>query len=72
MTIEKTVKVKFTDKELIKFIGDRVIELQDDEDWELVSSYSTLNDYTFKIVKNEKPTKTKSPTYGELLGADII
>ena len=53
MTIEKTVHIKFTDEEMIKFIGDRVVDLEDDEEWELVNSYSTLHDYTFKVVKKE-------------------
>lgn len=48
-----TVNVKFTEEELVKFIGDRVVPLEDDEDWELVSSYPSLNNYTFRIIKKD-------------------
>jgi hypothetical protein len=51
MEIEKTINIKFTDEELTAFIADRVIDLKDDETWELVNSYTTINNYTFKIVK---------------------
>lgn len=54
MKIETTIEVKFTDEELTKFIGDRVIPLEDDEDWELVSSYPAINNYIFRIVKKDK------------------
>ena len=54
MIIEKTVNIRFTGKELVKFIGDRVVDLEDDEDWMLVQSYPSLNDYTFKVVKRDK------------------
>ena len=54
MTIEKTINVKFTDKELIKFIGDRVVDLEDGETWELLNSYSYSNEYTFRVIKKDE------------------
>lgn len=48
-----TINIKFTDEELVKFIGDKLIPLEDDEDWELESSYPSLNEYTFRIIKKD-------------------
>ena len=54
MELTKTVNVKFTDDEMVKFIGDRVVDLEEDEEWELINAYSTLHDYTFRVVKKKE------------------
>lgn len=53
MKIEKIVSIKFADEELTKFIADRVLELHDDEDWELIRAYHTLHEYEFRVFKKD-------------------
>ena len=57
MKVEKIVNIKFTEEELIKFIGEKAIYLAEDEDLEIVSYYSSLYEYKFKIVKKEDKQK---------------
>lgn len=54
MIIHKTVEVTFTDEELVELIANEIVPLGRDETWELVNSYTAINNYIFRIVKKDE------------------
>ena len=51
MQKEVTVSIKFSEEELAKFIGDHTVPLDDNETYEVISSYPALGEFEFKIVE---------------------
>ena len=54
MKIKKTIEIKISQEELVDFMAKRVIELDDEEEYVLVSAYSGLGEYTFDIIDTEE------------------
>ena len=54
MEINKTVEIKISQEELVEFMASRVIELEEDETYEIVKEYPVLGEYTFRIIKEEE------------------
>ena len=55
MNVERTVTINFEDDDdLISFIAKHALGLKEVEDWELVSGYPALREFTFKIINKDK------------------
>jgi len=54
MKVNTTVHVKLSDAEVIELIADKFVPLAEDEKYIVVNSYSSMNDYTFSIVKKDE------------------
>lgn len=58
MKYETIVNISFTDGELATFIGDRTIELDDNEDYEILSCYPAIGEFKFRVfTKEDKETE---------------
>ena len=53
MEKEITVNIKFADNELAKFIGDRVVSLDDNEDYEVISYFPSIGEFSFRVFTKE-------------------
>ena len=54
MTVEKTVKVTITEEEVLNLIVNSLLDLKEDETWELSNSYQYLGEYEFRITKKDE------------------
>ena len=49
MKKEIKVNISFTDEELAKFVGDRTIELKDDQDYKVISYFPSIGEFSFRV-----------------------
>ena len=50
MTIDKTVRIKLTEDELVRLVATEFIDLRSWETWALSEQYTYSGEYVFKIV----------------------
>ena len=53
MKKEITVSIKFTEEELDNFIGNHVIDLLENQDFEVMETYKALGEFNFRIFTKE-------------------
>lgn len=58
MKKETIINISFTDGDLATFIGDRVVSLDDNEDYEVISCYPAIGEFRFRVfTKEDKETE---------------
>ena len=49
MEKEIIINISFEDKELAKFIGDRVVSLDDNQDYEVLNYFPSIGEFSFRV-----------------------